>query len=118
MDTLGLLSSVAPEVSFEALKSEHIKAFVKGLVDKGDKDGVNGAVISATMKSLKVSMFVPDPMVRMLEYVHSVFIRLRVSDMTTFGRLTQKKPSSSFKTDYILRDWKIQCRKFSSLSKG
>ena len=88
------MSSVAPGVSFAALKSEHIEAFVKGLVDKGDDDCVNAAVINETMKSLRVPMYVADPEARMLEYVHFVFSRL---ESVGYGNFWERNPEKIIK---------------------
>ena len=94
MHALGRFSDVAPDVSFAELTSDHIEAYVTSLVDKGDDEDVNTAVIKEAMRTLRVPMHVADPEARMLEYVHAVFSKL---ESVGYGTFWEKNPEQTIK---------------------
>ncbi len=90
MHFAGELITVAPDVAYKDLSSDHVKAFVYGLVKKTDKIA-DLKVITRALKGLKVPMAITDPKARMLQYLNDFLERLETVGYGDFADDNPKK---------------------------
>lgn len=116
MHSLGTLDSVAPNVAYNSLSSNHIEKYIRNLVNKDLDEEVNPLVIQDALKGLTMPMTISYPETRVLEYVHDVFQRLESVGYGSFRDSNPEKTVKLIQTHLFSPGLKMQVRSTSNFN--